>query len=285
MSVSSTSVSAHLECFVTETAELVFSVAVHSGAAVTAERLGCTLDGQPLELEEQGVAHGGRLHLARNVPPGQVVLDYQATVAPAASRGGVQTADSLLYRRQSRYCESDRLGVSAGRLFAGLEGRVLVDAVVTWVHENTLYVPGSSGPTDGAVTTFLTGQGVCRDFAHLVIALLRACGVPARLVSAYAPGLSPMDFHAVVEVALDGWWEVVDATRLAPRRSMVRIATGRDAADTAFLTIHSGRVDFGSVRVMAVAHPDLPADDPWEPVHLEGGDGDARAGRAWSHPS
>ena len=84
---------------------------------------------------------------------------------------------------------------------------------------------------------------MCRDFAHLVIALLRARNVPARLVAVYAPGLQPMDFHAVVEAAIDGEWRVVDATTLAPRQSLVRIATGRDASDTAFLTVQSGRAD------------------------------------------
>ena len=98
------------------------------------------------------------------------------------------------------------------------------------------YIAGSSRSTDGAVTTLLSRQGVCRDFAHLVIAMLRACDMPARLVSVYAPGLQPMDFHAVAEALVDGEWLVADATTLAPRAAMLRIATGRDAADTAFLT-------------------------------------------------
>ncbi len=73
--------------------------------------------------------------------------------------------------------------------------------------------------------------------------MLRARNVPARLVAVYAPGLQPMDFHAVVEAAIDGEWRAVDATTLAPRQSLVRIATGRDASDTAFLTVQSGRAD------------------------------------------
>ena len=101
---------------------------------------------------------------------------------------------------------------------------------------------------------------MCRDFAHLVIALARGCGLPARLASAYAPGLTPMDFHAVAEVAVDGIWQVVDATRMAPRQSLVRIATGRDAADTAFLTCHRGKIRFGTVRVTCYADDGLPVD-------------------------
>jgi len=93
---------------------------------------------------------------------------------------------------------------------------------------------------------------VCRDFAHLVVALLRAVKVPARLVSVYAPGLSPMDFHAVAEAFVEGQWRVVDATLLAPRQSRVRITTGRDAADTAFLDNHKGGITLNDIAVTAV---------------------------------
>ena len=85
--------------------------------------------------------------------------------------------------------------------------------------------------------TLLAGAGVCRDYAHLVVALLRAVNVPARLVSVYAPGVYPMDFHAVAEAFVEGQWRVVDATLLAPRQSLVRITTGRDTADTRSSTI------------------------------------------------
>ena len=85
-----------------------------------------------------------------------------------------------------------------------------------WVHGRLIYLGGSSGPSDDAVDTLLRGEGVCRDYAHLVLALLRARDVPARLVAVYAPGLSPMDFHAVVEAWVDGAWRVVDATGPGP---------------------------------------------------------------------
>ena len=96
----------------------------------------------------------------------------------------------------------------------------------------------------------LAGAGVCRDYAHLVIASLRALSVPARLVAVYAPGCQPMDFHAVAESFVDGAWRVVDATCLAPRQSMVRIATGRDAADVA-LTTSFGRMDLVKFLVIS----------------------------------
>jgi hypothetical protein len=81
-----------------------------------------------------------------------------------------------------------------------------LEKVSSWVGTRLNYVPGSSDPIDGAVDTLLAGNGVCRDYAHLVVALLRAANVPARLVAVYAPGLSPMDFHAVAGGFVDGQW-------------------------------------------------------------------------------
>src|SRR3546814_1800539 len=88
-----------------------------------------------------------------------------------------------------------------------------------------------------------------------------AMGVPARYTACYAPGLEPMDFHAVAEAYLDGAWYVIDATRLADRRSLVRIATGRDAADCAFLSYHGGNVllDRPFVDAVVVPEDDAPA--------------------------
>ena len=114
----------------------------------------------------------------------------------------------------------------------------------------------------------MAGAGVCRDYAHLVIALLRALDTPARLVAVYAPGCDPMDFHAVTEVAVEGEWRVVDATLLAPRQSLLRISTGRDAADTAFLTNFGGGLVLESSVVTAVVDGDLPVDDTSQPVVL-----------------
>jgi transglutaminase-like putative cysteine protease len=117
------------------------------------------------------------------------------------------------------------------------------------------------------MSTFASSQGVCRDYAHLTIALLRARDLPARMASVYAPGLSPMDFHAVVEAYVDGAWYVVDATRLAPRQSLVRIATGRDASDVAFLTNHWTGLTLNDVSVTATSE-ELPRDDGWSRVQL-----------------
>ncbi len=253
-------VRARVELDVRETAELVWSVAVAEGVPRESETLSVTVDGEPVQVEEQRVGDGARLHVC-TAPPGRLALAYDATLDGRAAPALVDPVDDIVYRRPSRYAESDELGPTAWAQFARLEGKELLDAVSSWVGTQLYYVSGSSRPTDGATQTLLARQGVCRDFAHLVIAMLRARNVPARLVSVYAPGLTPMDFHAVVEAAIDGAWQVVDATTLAPRRSLVRIATGRDASDTAFLTVQSGRADLTSMSVDATVEGDLPADD------------------------
>ena len=141
-------------------------------------------------------------------------------------------------------------------------------SVAAWVFERLGYRAGSSDTLDTAVDTLLAGFGSCRDFSHLTIALCRALRLPARLVAVYAPGLSPMDFHAVVEARRGTGWEVLDPTRLAPRSSLTRIATGRDAADTAFATTLSGQAELLSSNVSTVVDGDLPADDHFAPVSL-----------------
>jgi transglutaminase-like putative cysteine protease len=253
-------VRAEIELDVREPAELVWSIAVADGPTLASETLVVSVDGAPLATEELRVSDGGRLHVCRS-PVGHLRLEYAAEVTGAATPAKVDPVDEIVYRRPSRYAESDELGPTAWAEFSNLEGKALLDAVSSWVGTQLYYVSGSSRHTDGATQTLMARQGVCRDFAHLVIALLRARNVSARLVSVYAPGLSPMDFHAVVEAAIDGQWRVVDATALAPRSSLVRIATGRDASDTAFLTVQSGRADLRTMTVDASAFPKLPTDD------------------------
>ena len=264
-------VSAHLEADVTATAEIVLSVAIAAGPDAD-ESLAITVDGQPVAAEVVESAQGTRLHLVRAVPAGRLVVDYRAVVreqaAPGEPDAAADAAERITCLRPSRYCESDTLAPVAGAEFAGLTGKELLDAVSSWVGQHLRYVGGSSRPTDGAVQTYLARAGVCRDFAHLVVALLRASGVPARVVSVYAPGLAPMDFHAVAEARLDDGWYVVDATTLAPRPAMLRIATGRDASDTAFLTVQSGRVTLTGIRVTATSEPGLPDDDVTRLVRL-----------------
>lgn len=218
---------------------------------------------EPLEVLD---AHGSRMHRI-DADAGSLRIEYQATVSGRGAGLAAESAELIRYVRPSRYCESDTLAAIVEAEFEGLEGKNLLDAVSSWVGTHLEYTPGSSLPTDGAVQTLLSRKGVCRDFAHLTVAFLRANGVPARCVSVYAPGLEPMDFHAVCEAWVDGQWLVVDPTSLAPRQSMVRIATGRDAADTAFLTVLSGHAELIGVDVSATVDS-FPTDDARATVRL-----------------
>ena len=178
--------------------------------------------------------------------------------------------DLMTYLWPSRYAEADKFFGFAATEFEKYVGdsATLLEKVSSWVGTRLSYVPGSSDPIDGAVDTLLAGKGVCRDYAHLAVALLRAVNVPARLVAVYAPGCEPMDFHAVAEAFVDGVWRVVDATCLSPRQSMVRIATGRDAADTAFLDNFKGAITLKNMEVTAVIDGPLPHDSVHDLVSL-----------------
>jgi transglutaminase-like putative cysteine protease len=261
-----THVSARLDLRVESDADALFSIAVARGWART-EHLSLTADGRPVAVQEILDDHGTRLHRA-TLPVGDVVMTYRAEADRPAEAVASGVVDPLRYLRPSRFVPSDELAATALAWFGGATPAENVRSIPEWVFTHLSYTPGSSGPTDTAIHTLLLRQGVCRDYAHLTAGLLRAVGVPARLASVYAPGLRPMDFHAVVEAFVDGRWEVVDATRLAPRAEYVRIATGRDAADTAFLTTLSGTAILEDIEVMAVAGTDLAGDDPAESVVL-----------------
>jgi transglutaminase-like putative cysteine protease len=170
-------------------AELVLSIAASEGQ-VLSEELSLVQGGSALHAREVVDDRGTRLHVVR-VDAGRVEIDYRVEVEGRQDPIAVGALDAIQYLRPSRYCESDTLFPTAKSEFQGLSGLELVAAVGSWVGSHLSYVPGSSAPTDGAVQTYLDRRGVCRDYAHLVVALLRARDVPARLVSVYAPGLWP----------------------------------------------------------------------------------------------
>jgi transglutaminase-like putative cysteine protease len=212
--------------------------------------------------------HGNRIHKF-DVSQGTVTVDYNATIVGRTDPASVTEYDLSMYLRPSRYAEADKFfGFAATEFGTYADSEALLAHVSSWVGTRLNYVAGSSDPIDGAADTLLAGAGVCRDFAHLVVALLRALNVPARVVSAYAPGLNPMDFHAVAEAFIEDHWRVVDATLLAPRQTLVRIATGRDAADIAFLDNHKGAVELKKMVVTAVVDGDLPKDSIDELVSI-----------------
>lgn len=260
-------VSSSLSAQVMAPAEIELQVAVASLDRAE-EHLGISLDGVPVEAHEGIGELGGRTH-AFVCGPGRLEVSYRARVTGRSEPARVRDGEVSVYRRPSRYAPSDHLVAMAAAEFGSLRDPAeIVTAVASWVNRRLSYVLGSSIGTDSAVETLLTGEGVCRDYAHLTTGLLRARDVPARLVAVYAPGLSPMDFHAVVEAAVDGSWYVVDSTGLAPRQSLVRIATGRDAADTAFMSNYGGAVRLDTMRVQATVDGELPVDDVGALVQL-----------------
>lgn len=143
---------------------------------------------------------------------------------------------SFLY--PSRYCQSDQLMKFAYKEF-GHYGSVYetVLAITNWIHANIEYTIGSTNSQTSAIDTMTERVGVCRDFAHLGIALCRALSIPARYFTGYAYQLNPQDFHACMEVYIDGHWIIFDSTKLAPLNGLVKISNGRDAADSAVASI------------------------------------------------
>jgi transglutaminase-like putative cysteine protease len=262
-------VGAEIEVEVTGATTLEFQIAVARQPGIDVrESLAITLNGKVLEPREIVGEHQTRIHSV-GVDEGTLSLSYSATVAGEAELAPIREIDLITYLRPSRYAEADKfIGFAATEFAEYADSATLLEKVSSWVGTRLDYVPGSSDPIDGAADTLLAGAGVCRDYAHLVIALLRALNVPARLVAVYAPGCQPMDFHAVAEAFVDGEWRVVDATCLAPRQSMVRIATGRDAADTAFLDNHNGSIMLKSMTISAFVDGELPVDSVDQLVSL-----------------
>ncbi|MFZ4626015.1 MAG: transglutaminase-like domain-containing protein, partial [Rhodoferax sp.] len=186
-------------------------------------------------------------------------VDINHHTAQPDQLGEVAVADLpgpvLPYLYPSRYCQSDRLGRLAIKEFGHLwQGYGRVQAIRDWVQNRVTFRSNSSTGNTTAVDTLVEEVGVCRDFAHLMIALCRAVNIPARFATGIdfgaSPVLGPTDFHAYVEVYLDNRWYIFDPSGVAIPMGFLRFGTGRDAADAAFATIFGGVV--GSAPVMTV---------------------------------
>jgi transglutaminase-like putative cysteine protease len=217
------------------------------------ERLQISQD-VPWRVETDAVTHNRTVRLAALQGPLQV--SYGATVELAHFRADPAMipevpvarlpAAVLGYLYPSRYCQSDRLHRYAMREFGQLlQGYARVQGICQWVQQRTHFTQNTSNSATSAVDTLLETVGVCRDFAHLMIALCRAVNIPARFTTGIDYGadpiLGPTDFHAYVEAWLGDRWYLFDASGVAIPMGFVRLGTGRDAADVAFATI------FGSV--------------------------------------
>lgn len=242
----------HLKYKIVQATEFVFliQVAHHPDQTIIEEQL--TFN-PPIKWREfQDSSHQNR-HIRLSVEPcDHFEVNYSATVErhPAINVNHQQNLNEVVisdlpdevlpYLLASRYCNSDLLVDMANRSFAWMEpGYSRVKAIEQWIYNNIFYVSGSSDQFTTATDVLIHRAGVCRDFAHLGIALCRALGIPARMVVGYVEIEKFLpDFHAIFEAYLDGGWVLFDPTRLAPVENMVRIATGIDAGDVAFSTYY-----------------------------------------------
>ncbi len=194
----------------------------------------------------------GNRYMRLKAQAGLLRLRYSATVdirhhvaAPesiAEVPVGRLPADVLTYLYPSRYCQSDRLYELAMREFGALpQGYGRIRRVCEWVRQHVAFRSNTTNASTSAMDTLQERVGVCRDFAHLMIALCRALNVPARFVAGIDygadPALGPSDFHAYVEVFLGDRWYLFDPSGTAIPMGLMRFGTGRDAADVSFATI------------------------------------------------
>ena len=209
---------------------------MHTDNATHARYLRLTAPAGPLK-----VAYKATLDLNQHIAaPGEVLEIPVAQLPP----------DVLTYLYPSRYCQSDRLSMLAMSEFGQMpHGYLRVEAIQAWVRKQVTFKSNSSNSTTSALDTLADRVGVCRDFAHLMIAICRALNIPARFTTGIDygadPALGPTDFHAYVEVFLGYRWYIFDPSGTAIPMGFIRIGTGRDAADVSFATI------FGSVASQA----------------------------------
>jgi transglutaminase-like putative cysteine protease len=221
----------------------------------------------PCSVDTDPVSHNRYLRLSAGPGPLTVaytaVVDLMHHVALPAQIAEVPVArlptEVLGCIYPSRYCQSDRLSRLAMREFGHLPpGYSRVQSIQAYVQRHVSFVANSSNANTSAIDTLLDTVGVCRDFAHLMIALCRAANIPARFATGIDYGadpiLGPTDFHAYVEVYLGDRWYIFDASGVAIPMGFVRLGTGRDAADVAFATIF-GKVQSTAPRISIAVLP------------------------------
>ena len=255
-------ISSELVYNIESTASFIFNIAAantnHQRTIEETLTLSPSIDSEWFQLNNFGCRA-----LRLKVDPGEFSIRYNATVQLSPETEQVRylnevehkklPASVLPFLNPSRYCESDRLGRFAWKEFGQLQsGYSRVDEICNWVNAHIDYVIGSTDTSSSACDVLIQRAGVCRDFAHVSIALCRALGIPARYVSGYAVGLEPPDFHGFFEVYLEDRWYLFDATRMAPISGLVRIGIGRDAADTSFANI-VGEAQMQFIKVEATS--------------------------------
>jgi transglutaminase-like putative cysteine protease len=227
-----------------------------------------------IKIEELAAVNGENRFIRLDIAtPGSISIRYEAVVDnyyEVKDHSNVQEIpvsrfdpSVLTYLNPSRYCQSDKLYRLANNTFGKIRTSFeQVFAVTDWIHKNVEYLSGFTNSETSAYDTVTQQAGVCRDFAHLGIALCRALTIPARYFTGYAYQLYPPDFHACFEAYLGGDWVLFDATRLIPLNGLVKIATGRDAADAAIASI------FGDVFCTNIkAACEYADEEPFKPIY------------------
>jgi transglutaminase-like putative cysteine protease len=227
-----------------------------------------------IKIEELAAVNGENRFIRLDIAtPGSISIRYEAVVDnyyEVKDHSNVQEIpvsrfdpSVLTYLNPSRYCQSDKLYRLANNTFGKIRTSFeQVFAVTDWIHKNVEYLSGFTNSETSAYDTVTQQAGVCRDFAHLGIALCRALTIPARYFTGYAYQLYSPDFHACFEAYLGGDWVLFDATRLIPLNGLVKIATGRDAADAAIASI------FGDVFCTNIkAACEYADEEPFMPIY------------------
>jgi transglutaminase-like putative cysteine protease len=236
-----------LEYAANDYADYIFNIeaAFHPGQQIISEKLNF----EPCDMITSGLDPTGRNRLTKIAGgPGKLLVQYQAQIKvnyplPTGDEEEMSIAqlpvDIIPYIWSSRYCESDSVLQMVLETFGHLpRGYRRVVAICQWIRKNIAYRIGSTVGTMSARDVLQGRAGVCRDYAHLGITFCRALNIPARFVTGYTwYNDPPPDFHAIFEAYLGGRWIMFDATELAPVTELVRIATGKDASETAFSTI------------------------------------------------
>jgi transglutaminase-like putative cysteine protease len=229
-----------------------------------------------IKVEELVTAQGENRLIRFEIEPGaDITVTYQATIDNFSEIKDFSRIEEIPIARMdqsvfpylypSRYCQSDKLYRLANNLF----GHIInpfekVTTLTNWINKNVQYLSGSTNSQTSAFDTVTEQSGVCRDFAHLGIALCRALTIPARYFTGYAYQLQPADFHACFEAYIGNDWVLFDATRLVPLNGLIKIASGRDAADTAIANIF-GNVIFTEMQVTCEL-----AEEGFQPFYYEG---------------
>lgn len=207
----------------------------------------------PIPVNTYHDSFGNFCHVVR-APAGRLTMSSQFDIQDSGQPDEVDPAaeqqlledlpvDVLIYLLGSRYCETDRLSNIAWSLFGHLpKGWPLVKAICDYVHQRITFGYPHANPMRTAWDAHTEQRGVCRDFAHLAVALCRCMNVPARYCTGYLGDIgvpkddAAMDFSAWFEAYLGGRWYTFDARHNKPRIGRILMARGRDATDVALVT-------------------------------------------------